>query len=250
MKDVKYPIYDDGQLHVSISSRNNKVGNIPQFNTLPGNGLLTLANGQLLTNIEGTCGSYCEGCKKTCYAIRCAIRHHNSVIPAWAKNTAILRNDPEKVKKEIKEYCNKNIVKYFRFHTSGELESIEQLRLYCEICEENSDIVFYMYTKRFDLLAEYFVTMKNRVPGNFIINLSEWHGNVHEFVAKRNSKEIADFFSSLNVFSYDDHTPESIYAKDLTHCPAINVNGHETGITCAQCRRCMRKGSRTAVHKH
>ena len=37
----KYPIYDNGKLHISISQGNSKMGNIPQFNILPGDEPLT-----------------------------------------------------------------------------------------------------------------------------------------------------------------------------------------------------------------
>lgn len=254
MQDIespKYPIYDDGQLHISISARNGKLGNIPQFNTLPGDEPLRLGSGRPLTNITGTCGKFCEGCKSECYAIRTAICHNNTVIPAWGRNTVILRNNPEKVKSEIREYCIKNIVRYFRFHTSGELESVEQLELYCEICYENPDVTFYIYTKRLDLIAKYFVYSGKRLPENFVINLSEWHGNINEFISgTEDIVKVGNFLKSLNVFAYDDHTEESEYARLLPHCPAIDKSGHETGITCAQCRRCMKKGNKTAVHQH
>lgn len=245
----KYPIYDNGQLHISISQRNGKLGNIPQFNTLPGDELLTLSNGQVLTNIKGTCGGCCADCKSSCYALRSAIYHHNSVVPAWSRNTVILRNEPEKVKREIKEFCEKNIVRYFRFHTAGELESIEQLELYCEICKENEDVIFYIYTKRFDLIAEYFVIQGNALPENFIINLSEWHDNIENFVESIENDDkhdaVMDFINSLNFFAFDD-----TYSSAYPHCPAIDKTGHETGITCAQCRRCTKRGSKTAVYPH
>lgn len=246
----KYPIYDNGQLHISISQRNGKLGNIPQFNTLPGDEILSLSNGKPLTNITGTCKGHCSDCKSACYAIRAALYHHNSAIPAWGRNTVILRNDPDKVKREIKDFCNKNIVKYFRFHTAGELESIDQLKLYCEICEENPDVVFYIYTKRFDILAQYFGYMNNPVPENFIINLSEWHGNINDFIYETDDiVKIGNLFESMNIFAFDDHKKDS-YVATLIHCPAIDKTGHETGVTCAQCRRCMKKGSKTAVYEH
>jgi hypothetical protein len=170
---------------------------------------------------------------------------------SWGKNTVILRNDPEKVKSEIGEFCLKNIVKYFRFHTSGELESVAQLKLYCEICEENPDVTFYIYTKRFDIVADCFVYQRNSIPDNFIINLSEWHGNIDEYISMTDDPEkVGKLFQSLNVFAYDDHTIGAKFAESLVHCPAVDPTGHETGITCAQCRRCMRKGSKTAVHRH
>ena len=247
----KYPIYDNGQLHISISQRNGKLGNIPQFNTLPGDELLRNGNGQYLTNIKGTCGGCCSDCKSSCYAIKCCLFHHNSTIPAWGRNTVIMRNDPEKVKREIKDYCTKNIVRYFRFHTSGEIESLDQLKLYCEICNENQDVVFYIYTKRFDLIAEYFVLKENPLPENFVINLSEWHENVKKFLSTYDEYEgVHDFFDKLNVFAFDDKCKEAEYASTLVHCPAIDKTGHETGVTCAQCRRCMKPGHKTAVYEH
>ncbi len=250
INEPKFKIYDNGELHVCISSKNIKLGNIPQFNTLPGDEPLTFANGQQIVNIKGTCGSCCKDCKSACYAIRSTVYHNNSVVPAWGRNTVILRNDPQKVRTEIKEFCTKNIVKYFRFHTSGELENEEQLKLYCDICKDNPDVVFYIYTKRFDLIANYFID--SSVPENFVINLSEWHGNIEKFinteVQPSCQDKVRDLFNSLNIFFYDDNTDERFVGA--AHCPAIDRDGHETGVTCAQCRRCMKKGSKTAVYAH
>ena len=246
----KYPIYDNGKLHISISQGNSKMGNIPQFNILPGDEPLTGKNGLPLTNIKGTCGEFCKDCKATCYAIKCAFRYHNTIIPAWGTNTVILRYDPDKVKNEITEFCNKSIVKYFRFHTSGELESLEHLDLYCDICRMNPEVTFYIYTKRFDLLVEWFVERGEKKPDNFVINLSEWHGNIQRFLSEHSKQEYADFIDSLNIFAFDDKTEASGYASKLVHCPATDKTGHETGITCAQCRRCMKSGHKTAVYAH
>lgn len=240
-KNPIYPIYDEGNLHVSISKGNQKLGNIPGFNTLAGNEPLTLKNGRMLTNIVGTCGSLCELCKNKCYAMRFSVQHHNSVVPAYAKNTVILRNDPQKLRAEINEYCKKNIVRYFRFHTSGELESIEQLRLYAQICKDNDEVVFYIYTKAFELLKQWFDELSangESVPENFVINLSMWKNNVDEYLKDER-------FAKCNIFEYDEEKKSS-----FAHCPAIDKNGHETGVTCAMCRKCMRRGSKTAVYPH
>ena len=245
----KYPIYDDGQLHLSISKGNIKVGNIPQFNTLPGNEPLRGYNGELLTNIEGTCGDLCEDCKGDCYAIKCARFRHHTVINAWAKNTYILRNEPEKVRNEINEFLRKSVFRYFRFHTSGEVENMEQLKLYCEICNDNPDVVFYMYTKNFKAIYDLFVINREEKPDNLIINLSEWHGNIRRFYDKL-PKNAIQFFNSLNEFAYDDGSEECGNIISYIHCPAINNRGHETGVTCAICKRCMTPNKRTAVYAH
>ena len=250
-KEIMYGIYDNGEMHVRISRGNVKVGNIPQFNTLPGNDLIEMSNGKILTNIVGTCGKCCDNCFKNCYAVRSLKLHHNSTTVAWGANTVILRNDPEKVLNEITEFCTKNIVNYFRFHTSGELESVEQLKLYCEICKRNPDVVFYIYTKNFDVLVDWF--MENPVPDNFVINLSEWHGNIEKYydsISDERKRDIAKriFAKEMNVFSYDDNDPACM--QNLPHCPAIDSKGHETGVTCAMCRRCMKKGNNTSVYAH
>lgn len=154
-KKILYPVYDYGELNVTISKQNKKLGNIPAFNTLAGNRLLTLSNGTILTNIVGTCGKHCKECFHDCYAVRYIKCHHNSTVRPYAANTIVMRHDPDKLRKAIKEYCDKNIVKYFRFHTSGELESLQQFFSYCKICLENPDVIFYIYTKAFDILEKY-----------------------------------------------------------------------------------------------
>ena len=239
--DFLHPVYDNGKLHVKFSQGNQKMGNIPSFSTLPSNELLKLKDGRVLTNIIGTCGTLCEDCKDKCYAVDYAKRHHNCVIPAYAINTLILRNDPDKLRREIREFCEKNIVKYFRFHTSGELESLEQLQLYAEICRDTPDVTFYIYTRACVLLEQWHKLLRSKgetMPSNFIINVSKWGNNLDKYMDK-------PWLNECNVFVYDeDKTFKGV------HCPATDKKGHETGITCAQCRRCMRKGNITAVYPH
>jgi hypothetical protein len=236
-----YPIFDNENLCVRISKGNVKVGTIPSFSTLPGDEPLTLKDGRVLTNLKGTCGNLCECCKAKCYAVRFAKLHHNAVIPAYNVNTLLLREHPEKVRDAINEYCSKKGVQYFRFHTSGEIESVSQLRLYAEICKANPDVTFYIYTKAFDLLQEWFCELDAEsaaVPENFVINLSAWKDNLVNYLANKH-------FQECNIFEYDeDHNSKFV------HCPAIDKSGHETGVTCSKCRRCLRKGNKTAVYPH
>lgn len=233
-----YPVYDYGELSVTISHRNDKLGNIPQFNTLPGNRPLRKKDGTLLTNISGTCGKHCGECFGDCYAVRFIKCHHNTVVKAYAANTVVLRHNPNKLRKSIKEYCNKNIVKYFRFHTSGELESVSQLQLYCDICKDNPDVVFYIYTKAFEIL-EAWIEKKRVFPKNLIVNLSQWNDNLRGLSDR--------LLQQCNIFAYDDGCVDLSHMK---HCPAVDRKGHETGVTCAECRRCMKKGNATAVYAH
>lgn len=234
-----------------ISSGNIKVGAIPQFNTLPSNEVISVSTIGVLTDVKGTCSNLCEACKGSCYAIRSLKCHHNVIVKAWGENTLLLRNRPEQVKNDIINYINRKGVKYFRFHTSGEWESVEHIKLYKEICESCQDCNFYIYTKAFDLLLDYFRN-GGTFPKNFIVNLSEWKGNIDTFTKENNVEDnIKALFESLNIFSYDDKTPECMVAKvSMPHCPAVNEKGKETGVTCDKCRRCMTRGHRTAVFDH
>lgn len=236
-----YSIKNDCDLHIRISKGNRKLGTLPGFNTLAGDEPLTLADGRVLTDIKGTCGGLCSLCKHNCYAIRFTKQHHNAVIPAYAINTLILRNEPEKLRTEINAYLQKHPTKYFRFHTSGELESIEQLRLYADICNDNPETIFYIYTKAFDLLQAWFAELDCKsvgVPENLVINLSAWKDNLVGYMSNAH-------FQECNIFEYDE-----CHTSTFAHCPAIDKTGHETGVTCSMCRRCMRKGSHTAVYPH
>lgn len=235
---ILYPIYDYGELHVSISKGNSKMGNIPAFNLLPSDEFLKLGNSTQLTNIIGTCGKHCELCKNDCYAVRYIKFHHNATVKGYAGNTVIMRQDPDKLRTEIKEFCDKNIVKYFRFHTSGELESIEQLKTYCDICKDIPDVIFYIYTKAFEILEQY-LEKDEEFPNNLVVNLSEWGDNL-ECVSEY-------LFGRCNIFIYDDCTRN---LNGIYHCPAFDKDGHETGVTCAMCRRCMKKRNVTAVYAH
>lgn len=236
-----YPIYDNGDLHVFVSKGNGKLGNIPGINLLPGNKPLTNSKGVPYTNISGTCGKHCALCLKACYAVRYMKYHHNSTVKGYATNTYMMRNEPEKFLAQIKEYCDKNIVKYFRYHTSGEIESVEQLELYARICREIPDVIFYIYTKSFDILTEW-LNKGNDIPENFVINLSEWHGNLKEYAGSA-------MLDLCNIFAYDDKDSDQS-VKSLPHCPAVDKDGHETGITCAKCRMCMKRGTKIAVYSH
>jgi len=248
----KYPIYDNGTLYPSFPMGNTKMGPILYFSTLPGNSILT-AKGRPLTNIVGTCGKYCESCKKACYAVRTAIYRQNSCLRSWARNTVILRNDPEKLKRAIKEICIKMVAKYFRFHVSGEFESVEQIKLYCDICRDSPEVTFYVYTKVFDLFAEY-ILIYGALPVNFVVNLSIWYDNLERFYCEFSKSHtpgeletVKKHFSRFGLFIYDDGAAD---LRNIKHCPAVDENGHETGLTCAQCRRCMKAGTVTAVYAH
>lgn len=239
MKKVLYPMEYRKGMKISLANGNNKVGKgVWCFNLLPGDKPLTTTTRGQLTNIHGTCGGCCEGCEGECYAVRDGKLHHNACIPAWGKNTLLVRNEMEATFGQIKEALIKKKAKVLRFHSSGEIESYDYLLHMVKLAVEMPKVQFYCYTKRFDFVSKYLKDFK-KLPDNFVVNISVWNGNDKGYN-----------FDNLNKFVYDDGNNPEI--QKMRHCPAVDKNGNSTGVTCAQCGWCFKgnDGRITAVYAH
>lgn len=230
---AKYDLYLDGTNRISIAKGNQKVGGIFNISLLPSDEPIAKKDGTVLTNIKGTCGGCCSGCKNNCYAIKFCVYHHNSVIKSWGNNTLLARENMSEFFHQLDEYFKKNIIAVFRWHVGGEFFSKEYMKSVYEFCAKHNNVKFYVYTKRFKWVEE----LDSIKPNNLVVNVSIWHNNYN---------------NPLNypTFIYDDGINENI-AK-MPHCPAVDKDGHETGITCAQCRRCFnaKNGDNIAVYAH
>lgn len=236
MRKIKFETYLTGDTHVHIQDGNKKLGKgIYTVNLLAGDKPLTRKDGLQLTNITGTCGGCCEHCENDCYAKRTQI-FRNGNIPSWAENTILAREEPETFFKEIQQFIDRSMVACIRFHAFGEIPTYEYLLKMVELAYNNPMISFYTYTKRFTWIEKY-LKENESLPNNLVVNMSIWHKNY-------------DNPYNLPEFIYDDGTEEDV-AK-LPHCPAVNKNGHETGITCSKCKRCFRakNGDKIAVYAH
>ena len=236
MKKIKYEVYLTGDTHVHIQDGNRKLGKgIYTINLLAGDEPLTKKDGTQLVNIPGTCGGCCKDCKHDCYAIKTQIFRNNGIV-SWAENTLLAVHEPETFFKEIQQFLDRSMVAAVRFHSFGEIPSYKYLLYMIKLAEDNPTVAFYTYTKRFSWVEKY-LEVNKALPDNLVINMSIWHKNY-------------DNPYSLPEFIYDDGTEEDV-AK-LPHCPAVDKNGHETGITCSNCKRCLKakKGSKIAVYAH
>lgn len=235
---VVYDLHMDGDTHIHVANGNEKVGKgVWNYSLLPGDEPLKLKNGVQLTNIAGTCDGCCDGCKGVCYAINSATRHHNRVIKAWGENTMLAKNDMETFFAELQNFINRNEVSVMRVHVGGEFFSLLYMIRTIKFSEENPDVVFYFYTKRYEWLEETEDKWNGKLPENVHPLVSIWHKNYD------NPRGFAEFI-------YDDGTDPGL-AK-LFHCPAVDKSGHETGVTCSMCKRCRKakKGDKIAVYAH
>lgn len=231
---IVYSVYLNGLNNIHVQTKNKKLGNgIHNISLLPGSGLLTKKDGTVLCNIPGTCAGCCKGCEHNCYAKRYTVYHHNTCVPAYADNTVLAINDPEKYWNLLQNYLDNNIVSVFRFHVSGEIPNEKYLLRMIELCENNKLVHFYIYTKRFTWIEKH----ADEIPENLHVLVSIWHKNYS------NPLGFAEFI-------YDDGTEPEL--EKVFHCPAVDKNGNETGITCAKCKNCIyaRKGDKIAVYAH
>ena len=218
---AKYNLYLDGTNKIHITGGNKKIGKgVFNISLLPSDEPLTKKDGTQLTNITGTCQGCCDGCKGSCYAVKQAVYHHNSVIKAWGDNTLLARESMDEFFHQLDVFFSENIVSVFRWHVGGEFFSKEYMAAVYEFCARHPETRFYAYTKRFAWLEQ----LHAAKPSNLVINVSIWHNNYNNPLG-------------YQTFIYDDGTDETV--SKLPHCPAVDKDGHETGVTCAKCRRCF-----------
>ena len=281
-------------LHISLKG-NTKLGSgIASFSTLPGNAEHLMENSEagLLTDIPGTCSHTCQGCWKNCYARKGGVRYHNSCVPSWGENTILLRNgklweqlatfinlkngkaekyldeahrqgvDPDLA---IREATKLAAIKVFRINVSGEVESVEQFRRWAFLAQAHNYIRFYLYTKNFEALGEYLDWLGENhmeLPGNFAIQISQWHHCADDFIAKYAERW------NLGVFEYDDSfvrgcdmsEEDKARLAKIPHCPGIDKKGHHrkmadgSDFTCDQCKGkmscCNQNYRHIAVYAH
>lgn len=234
-----YEIYYTPEMQVSIVNGNSKLGKgVYALNLLPGDEPLSTKDKGQLTNVSGTCKGCCDGCKDFCYAISDTRRYHNTCIPSLARNTLVARNDLDGMFEQVKEQLIKKNAKVLRYHSSGEIETYDYLLHMVKTARELPNVYFYFYTKRFDYIEMYLKQFK-KFPDNLVCNISEWNGNTDGY-----------YLNGLNRFVYDDGSDPEL--TKAVHCPAVDKNGHKTGVTCVQCGRCYRgnDGHITAVYDH
>lgn len=241
--EVKYKIKITEHTVPSITKGNKKMGAIYSFSTLPGAHKIVLNDGTKLTGIRGTCSGVCDGCEQHCYAMRDAKLHHNVTVPAWAKNTKMIRKDMQMTMEKIDNYIKKHNVKYWRWNVAGEIESYEYLESINELAKKNPQTNFGIYTKRFNFIAKFLVEHGDFAE-NLCVNLSVWKGNIDGYE-----------LGNLNQFIWDDGDEPEL--DKVVHCPAVSKpttpggKGHRTNITCDQCKRCYAgRGKKTAVYNH
>lgn len=238
--DDCYNVSDDAV--ISASYGNNKVGEMIGINTLAGESPYVKKDGTVLCTIKGTCEGCCEECEPECYARNYIMRKHNTCLPAYIKNTAIMRKDLQNFVDQIVNVCRKakEKYKYVRYHESGEFETLMQMVGVNDVAIRVPRKRYYFYSKKFrymEIIEE---------SGGFADNVSAL-ASIWYTKGKRNYDNPYHF----PEFIYDDGSVPEL--DHIFHCPAVFIDGSMNhNITCQKCGRCpnAKKGQQTCVYAH
>jgi len=126
---------------------------------------LDCKTGSNLVNVKG---SVCEGC----YALKGNYLRYKHTTKLQPKTQKI--SDPKWVDSMvwfILNQDNKKDKNYFRWHDSGDLQSIEHLRKIALVCEKTPNVKHWLPTREYKIVRSYLVNY-GALPTNLIVRLS------------------------------------------------------------------------------
>ena len=113
-------------------------------------------------------GSVCEGCyalggNYQRYKLPQKMLHKTERIqhPLWVKALVKL----------IKNQGNTKDKEYFRWHDSGDVQSIEHLRKIVEVCEMTPEVMHWLPTREYKIVKSYLINF-GEFPKNLVVRLS------------------------------------------------------------------------------
>lgn len=170
-----------------------------------------------------------------CYALKGSYRMYPEVIPAQYRRLAKVREAIAQVQEgwepDATEWARSMAVliawesresRVFRWHDSGDLQSVEHLRLIAAVCEMTPWVRHWMPTREAGVLAAYRLKVAGVLPANL---------NVRQSAALVDHFPNADRAGNGRTFSAvakDAEIPEGAHA-----CPAYQQDGE-----CRDCRAC------------
>lgn len=175
--------------------------------------------GQKLRHVKGTVCSIC-------YALKGAYSFGN--VRPVLKKRLILINHPHWVDAMTFVLNERPTMPYFRWHDSGDIQSLKHLKDIAEICRRTPNTLHWLPTREYQMIRDF--AKENVIPDNLIIRLSatKIDGPAPEALAKQ-----------LGVCV-------SGVGKTEFTCPAS-----KQGSACKDCRACWDKNVFNVVyHKH
>ena len=175
--------------------------------------------GSLLAKKKGTVCS-------NCYALKGRYVFPN-VQDAMQKRFKATMNSPTWVEDMTELISRKEKSGYFRWHDSGDLQSVEHLEKICQIARNLPHIKFWLPTREYRTVQDYAET--GTIPDILIIRLSAHKVNV-----------------APQINLAEKLLLETRAVSTLTYtCPAP-----DQGNKCGACRKCWTKGEQVTYKEH
>lgn len=189
--------------------------------------------GSKLENIEGsTC------CKENCYAKRGWYPKRKVIINAMERRFRSIKN-PKWVDGMV-FMIKWHLCKFFRWHDSGDLQSIEHLHKIVKVAEACPDVWFWLPTREYDIVAKYKKLLGN-IPRNLVIRLS---GMMIDGPAPTPLAQKLGIVSSI-VSTKGNHTCPASTKKVLVHNGQKKI---QEGF-CGSCRNCWNPDIPVIIYK-
>lgn len=180
----------------------------------------TCVTGQKLAKTKGTVCSQCYAMKGfyRMQNVQSALerRFESLSHPDWIEAMVIVIGDGEKSG-------------YFRWHDSGDLQSLGHLEAICEIADKLPEIKFWLPTREYSIVSEY-VAKNGEFPSNLTVRLS---------ALKINATPPTSVANRLGVQTSSVSDSESGFS-----CPSSRQ-----GNKCLNCRSCWDKNTPNVTYR-
>lgn len=167
-------------------------------------------------------------------ALRSELKHRKDENPEQYKKSMRLKAFIEELELVEIDASEVKVKLHFRLHESGDFYSVAYLDMWLRIAEAHPDVVFYTYTKQFDVIRKRAAEIL-AMP-NFTIKLSAWTGLPLP-------QDLIDM--GFHVAYCDDGIEDRI-PKNAFACPATAGND----MTCERCGYVCAKNCDVCFHLH
>ena len=203
------------------------------------NNIVTIATGNtklgsMICGLSLPAGVTCRTdapCRKFCYCTK-GFQICSSVLGTYMKNFRIYQENPETFCEQVSNYLKYSGYKYMRIFDSGDLPDKNFLPMLIKyVVNENPEVKFLMFTKRYEWVNEY---MKNsKIPSNFNIVFSSWD-------------------RSWKVPNPNNLPVSYVRFKDQTLNPTIPEDAFECTGHCSTCYKCwhLKNNESVVFHQH
>ena len=163
------------------------------------------------SKLRDVAGSVCEGC----YAMK-GNYLFNNVMDSLAKRLRLIQSELwiEGMVFLITHYCRDT--KIFRWHDSGDLQSVDHLERICEVCFQTPTVKHWLPTRELSIVKQ-FIANGGIIPDNLVIRVS------------------ATMIDGQPTKAWK-YTSTVTRDKDLANCKA-----YENDNKCGDCRKCWDK---------